>query len=209
MKPSTCPHCGKRFIPWRAKRYCSESCRKHAQNARLGYVGGDPSVRHNRANYRARAQAVLGGMNDPSCPITNEAQNPGNPHQGFQGLTADSRRDEEAYPPWFWTACKEITVKLTRKGSPDAIAWVFQIRDRGWFMRIKPDLCFGPSTRMRAQKAAEATIMGVPFDKIGDERSWRGDCMAQVLSAVAERKAPAGVLLPPVEMPEQAKEVVA
>ena len=33
--PSTCPQCGKPFTPWRTKKFCSESCRKKAQTARL------------------------------------------------------------------------------------------------------------------------------------------------------------------------------
>lgn len=37
-KEATCPNCGKRFQPWRKKEYCSERCRKQAQNRRLGYV---------------------------------------------------------------------------------------------------------------------------------------------------------------------------
>jgi hypothetical protein len=31
----TCPNCGKRFTPWRGKKFCSEACRKRAENRRL------------------------------------------------------------------------------------------------------------------------------------------------------------------------------
>jgi hypothetical protein len=150
MKQSTCPNCGKRFQQWRQKRFCSERCRKGAQNVRLGYVRRD------------------------AAPTLADSPNPENIIQQNQRSANPFRRDER----FEWTACNEITHKLTKAGSPDAVAWVFEIRDRGWFMRIKPDLCFGPATRIRAQKAAEATIMGIPFDKLEGEKSWRGTCAA-------------------------------
>jgi hypothetical protein len=34
-KQAACPQCGKRFTPWRAKRFCSEVCKRKAQNARF------------------------------------------------------------------------------------------------------------------------------------------------------------------------------
>jgi hypothetical protein len=36
-----CPICGKAFTPWRAKQFCSDRCRRRAENVRLGYVGRD------------------------------------------------------------------------------------------------------------------------------------------------------------------------
>src|SRR5215472_12731184 len=35
MSEKACPNCGKRFTPWRSKQFCSERCRKQAENRRL------------------------------------------------------------------------------------------------------------------------------------------------------------------------------
>jgi hypothetical protein len=44
-KKTTCPSCGKLFTPWRAKRFCSERCRKRPENSRLcPHASGDVTL---------------------------------------------------------------------------------------------------------------------------------------------------------------------
>lgn len=147
-KLPTCPQCGKRFAPWRAKAYCSEPCRKKAQNVRLGYVRRD------------EATHVAASPN----PETLAQQNRASPRT--------FRRDEG----FEWTACNEVTRKLTRAGSPNAVGWAMLIDGHGWFGRIGRDFSFGPATQSRAKSAVEARLLGEPFDKVDDERSWSGTC---------------------------------
>lgn len=73
-----------------------------------------------------------------------------------------------------WTACNEITDKLTYKGQ--AIGWTMNIEGKGWFGRVGKEMSFGPTSRSRARQAVEAFLRGEPFEKIDIEQSWRGDC---------------------------------
>ena len=145
-----CPQCGKRFTPWRAKAYCSELCRKKAQNVRLGYVRRD------------EATQVAAAPNPETFAQQNRAS-----RRAF-------RRDEG----FEWTACNEVTRKLTRIGAPTAIGWAMNVDGHGWFGRIggEREFSFGPATQARAKSAVEARLLGEPFDKIDDERTWSGTC---------------------------------
>ena len=149
-KKATCPQCGKRFQPWRAKRYCSERCRKQAENGRLRAVRGD----------EATPMAA-----DPNSEIL--------PKQ-TQALTRPLRGHEK----FEWTACNEVTRKLTRAGSPNAVGWAMLIDGRGWFGRVSGEweFSFGPSTMARAKAAVEAHLLGETFDKAEGERTWSGTC---------------------------------
>lgn len=56
-----CPQCGRAFTPWRSKRFCSERCRKNAENARLGYVRGDEaSLKNQNKTQQYQPLARLG-----------------------------------------------------------------------------------------------------------------------------------------------------
>ena len=146
-KQRTCPHCGKRFNEWRAKAYCSENCRKAAQNRRLGYVRRDAGILQ---------------------PAGSETENK---DQQNQHVGDALRRYGGAY----WVACNEITDRYARKGA-DADGWAMHIKGEGWYGRVGKEMAFGPTDRRRAHKAVEAFLMGEPFAKEADERSWRGDC---------------------------------
>lgn len=80
------------------------------------------------------------------------------------------------YEGFLWTACNEVTQKLTAKGSDKIIGMAMLIDGNGWFGRVGKDFSFGPTTRTRAQKAVEARLNGHPFEKIDFERSWAGTC---------------------------------
>ena len=154
-KKATCPQCGRKFTPWRAKQYCSEQCRKSAQNARLGYVRRDEATR-----------------------VANDQKTEFSPQQN-QRVTNPFRRDEGLE----WAACNEVTHKLTKKGSPDAIAWVMLVEGQGWFGRIGKEFSFGPSSLPRAKAAVEARLMGRMLDKLEGEKSWRGTCWKLISGA--------------------------
>ena len=74
------------------------------------------------------------------------------------------------------TACNEITQKLTRTGSPAAIGWAMLVEGHGWFGRVggERQFSFGPSTQSRSKAAVEAWLLGQPFDKVDNERTWSG-----------------------------------
>jgi hypothetical protein len=164
-KQATCPECGKRFTPWRQKRFCSEVCRKRQQNARLGYV---------------RRDGATTLQDDPKGHKQGLPDAPG----GAAGPFTDAFREDGGF---VWTACNEITRKLTLQGSQTAIAWAIQIEGLGWFGRIGKDFSFGPTSRRRAKQAVEARLKGEPFTKLEGERSWKGTC-GKLLGLVERRE---------------------
>jgi hypothetical protein len=93
--------------------------------------------------------------------------------------------------PYQWTACNEITQKLIRVGSPEAIGWAMLIEGHGWFGRIGKVFSFGPTTKTRAQHAVEANLKGEPFDKLEGENSWSGTCWKILSGSGDGGKAPA------------------
>lgn len=145
-KQVTCANCGKLFTPWRQKSYCSERCRKRAENARLG------------------------GMKPlPATPLPG-SEKLENLSQQNQRLAHPFRGDEG----FEWTACNEVTQKLTRS-SPAAVGWTMRMGSH-WYGRIGKDFAFGPTTLLRARQVVEARLMGQDFKKLEDEKSWSGDC---------------------------------
>jgi hypothetical protein len=138
-----CPQCGKTFMPWRGKTYCSEKCRKRAENLRAGRVRGDEGPT----------------LPDDQKVEKNDAQN--------QVDTRAFRGDG----PFEWIACNEVTRKLLRVGSPDAVAWAMYIEPiegytyGGWYGRVGKEMSFGPTTQLRAKLAVEAFLRGEPFKK--------------------------------------------
>ena len=160
MAKATCPQCGKQFTPWRAKTYCSEKCRKRAENARLGYVWGD------------EATPIANSPNSENLPKKN--QRVANPFRGDEGFE--------------WLACNEVTHKLTQKGSPDAIGWaMLVVAGHGWFGRIGKEFSFGPTSLNRARSAVEARLLGQLFDKLEGEKSWSGTCWRPLSGLEAAR----------------------
>jgi hypothetical protein len=129
-----CPQCGMAFTPWRSKRFCSERCRKSAENARLGYVRGN------------------------EASLVADALKTQNKTKQYQLLTRLGRGGET----FVWIACNAITSKLIRPGSDSALGWVLKDR-QGWFGKIGGEFSFGPSTRRRAQKAVLARLEGQPL----------------------------------------------
>ena len=138
-----CPQCGKQFTPWRGKTYCSEACRKRAENIRAGRVRGD------------EAPTVPDEQKDENAPQQN------------QRVTRALRGDET----YEWTACNEVTRKLIAIGSADAVGWCMYIEPvegytkGGWFARVGTQMSFGPTSVFRAQLAVEAFLRGQPFKK--------------------------------------------
>ena len=157
MKERTCPNCGKTFVPWRAKRFCSEKCRKQAENRRLGSFRGDAAT---------------------TLPDSRKFEKN---TQINQGVTETVRGYEPVERGLDWTACNEITHKLVKPGG-EARGWVIYIAARrAWVGRVRDadgEMSFGPTSLRRAQASVQAYLQREPFEKQGDERSWRGDCMA-------------------------------
>jgi hypothetical protein len=137
-KQATCPQCGKRFTPWRAKRFCGERCRKRAENARLGYVRGD--------------EATLVADSQKAEKITKQNHD----------VTEIDRGDEPPGRGLFWIACNDVTDKLSKGEGSSAVGWTMNVEGKGWFGRCKSDprgeFSFGPSTRARARAAVEAWL---------------------------------------------------
>ena len=132
-----CPQCGGAFTPWRSKRFCSERCRKNAENARLGYVRGD------------------------EASLVADALKTQNKTQQYQPLARLARGEET----FVWIACNAVTHKLIRPGSDSALGWVLKDGQR-WFGKISGGFSFGPSTRRRAQKAVLARLEGQPLPEL-------------------------------------------
>jgi hypothetical protein len=78
-----------------------------------------------------------------------------------------------------WTACNEVTRKLTFGASDKAVGWAMLTEitpgREVWFGRIGSDFSFGPTTQARA-KAVEAKLSDRPFEKLEGEKSWSGTC---------------------------------
>ena len=149
---STCGACGKRFTSWRAKKFCSEPCRKKAENSRL----------------RGSKSAFEGKIPDAENASTESLENRATP-KALRG-----------YGPPVWVACNEVTRKLTFGASPTAVGWAMLAEvspgREVWFGRIGNDFSFGPTTQARAKAAVEARLLGHPFTKQDDERSWSETC---------------------------------
>jgi hypothetical protein len=82
--------------------------------------------------------------------------------------------------PPHWTACNEVTRKLTFGASDKAVGWVM-LAEIGpgrevWFGRIGSDFSFGPTTQARAKAAVEAKLSGQSFERHEGEKSWSGTC---------------------------------
>ena len=174
----TCAQCGKRFTKWRAKRYCSEPCSRKAQNGRV------------------RGLSTYGATQQPTAQIYPIEAGP--ERQDGASVTPTEAVDRER--PFLWTAANEVTRKLTREGSSDAIGWAILIDGHGWFGRIGKDFAFGPTTQPRAKAAVEARLRGEPFQKTDREKSWRGTCW-RLLTAVAPPST--GIPNTPVETPSE------
>jgi hypothetical protein len=155
----TCPSCGKPFAPWRSKAFCSEPCRKRAENGRLR---GSQS-----------AAGIIPSKADP-FPLTAIP------------TPVATTASEVSEPNSVWVASNEVTRRLARSGrdsTPDhsqSEGWAIKVemspgREAG-FGRIGKDFSFGPSSESRVKAAVEARLYGEPFEKHEGERSWSGTC---------------------------------
>jgi hypothetical protein len=136
-KQLICPIDGRRFTSWRGKKYCSERCRKNAENARLGYVRGD------------------------EASLVADALKNQNKTKQYPPLARLGRGEETLV----WIACNAVTSKLIRPGSDSALGWALK-DGQGWFGKIGGGFSFGPSTRRRAQKAVLARLEGQPLPEL-------------------------------------------
>jgi hypothetical protein len=114
----------------------------------------------------------------PTLPLPPLARSARMMCQRYEGKQALFRR----YETFSWTACNEVTRKLTREGSTTAIGWLMNVDGKGWYGRVRDargDWTFGPASATRAIAAVEARIRHEPFDpRFEDgERAWLGDAM--------------------------------
>jgi hypothetical protein len=154
----TCPQCGRKFTPWRGKRFCSENCRKGAENQRLR---GDETL---------------------EATMVADSQNPDFKAQRKQYVKRGLRGDER----FVWTACNEVTQKLIKEGSTAATGFAMMVAGKGWFGRVRDDRgewSFGPSTLSRSKQAVEAWLMHAPFDCQDEERMWAGSAWDIVVAS--------------------------
>jgi hypothetical protein len=162
MAVKTCPSCGKQFTAWRGKEFCSEKCRKTAENRRL---------RGSKSAFEAMHHDT------PKCSAEGCLQVIDNAE--INGTVKDKLRGDETF---VWTACNEATMKLTRGNSDRAIGWAMLV-GRNWIGRVRDDRgdwSFKANSKMRACQAVEAHINHAPFEPKEDEAAWRGDAMALV-----------------------------
>lgn len=155
--PVTCSVCGNQFLPWRKKEFCSERCRKRAQNRRL-----------------RRSEGFIPEPQN-SEKIVEENQGPPDP----------MRRDETpafkvAHANWIFS--NEITGKLDYQGK--ALGWVMYADRPGcWFGRVRDERgpwSFRAASRDRAEKGVEARIRHEPIEARDNERVWAGDCLGLI-----------------------------
>jgi hypothetical protein len=178
---ATCPICGKRFTPWRGKKFCSEAHRKQAENRRL------------RGDETPIKGMIPDAQNQPSQTIDIVEEKKA--VRGDESPAAIVGRAK-------WVACNEITQRLARDGraSTDdhshALGWAMRIERTvdvmpddpklsgqvvkgAWYGCVKDergDWSFGPTTLARAQRAVEAYLKHEDFQKQESEKSWRGNC---------------------------------
>ncbi len=155
---ATCPECGKSFRQWRAKKFCSDRCRKRVENRRL------------------RAEIADGPKNEK---IIEENQSDDVAVRGDEGPAFKVRNSA-------WVAVNDVTDKLQYRGT--ALGYTMMIEGRGWFGRVhddRGDWSFGPSTRSRVRQAVESWIRHEPFEKREGEATWAGDCMRMLGQEVA------------------------
>lgn len=155
MEQIACLSCGKRFTPWRGKKYCSEECRKRAENRRLRAKTPDAPDSEKIYEQNQVAAGALRGDESPAFIVRNSE----------------------------WMACNEVTDKFVYKDR--VIGWTMRVENfegglLGWFGRVGREMSFGPSTRERARKSVEAFLKGEDFGKTVKERSWRGDCWSLI-----------------------------
>src|SRR5271165_6548729 len=90
MEPLPCPHCGELFKPLHARKYCSESCRKIAENDRL---------RGSERSYSAVAsvlkQVQFGPIKNAVNPLTvltrlSQLGQAGGEFWGWEGAKSES-----------------------------------------------------------------------------------------------------------------------
>jgi hypothetical protein len=83
------------------------------------------------------------------------------------------------YESFSWTACNEVTKKLTREGSTSAIGWLMNVDGKGRVRDARGDWTFGPASATRAIAAVEARVRHESFDpRFEDgERAWLRDAM--------------------------------
>jgi hypothetical protein len=165
MVEKTCLVCGKRFLSWRGKQYCSEAHRKIAENRRLR---GD----ENRQQYQD--DKFSPGVQPHDIPESEKIAEENQPvTERLRGDESPAYRVAHAK----WIACNDVTQKLDYKGR--ALGWLAYIEGRGWYGRIRDErgnLSYGPCRSIsRCQRAVEALIKHEPFDKVDNEASWRGD----------------------------------
>lgn len=138
--------CGESFTPWRKKRFCSERCRKIAENRRLGYVRGDEptsgyigSQRHKNAEKTTDKSIVSTGIRGDGSPI----------------------------PGYVWIAHNPITRALVREqGKGAAVGWAMYVAGQGWLGKVRDergDFSFGPATLPQVRKAVEAWAKHEPI----------------------------------------------
>jgi hypothetical protein len=142
MSELACRTCGKLFTPWRGKIYCSEACRKRAENWRL------------RGDKSRSGTMIPDAQNIKKKDEQNQA--PAEAVRGDEGQ-ADKARAAT------WIACNEITDKFDHRGA--AIGWTMKVEGLGWFGRVGKEMAFGPTTRERARLSVEAYLKGEPFSK--------------------------------------------
>ena len=99
----TCSICGRGFIPWRKKKFCSERCRKTDQNRRLG------------------------GMKGQSGTTLANSQNLEKIDEQNQEAAETARRDEPTAGQGEWIACNEVTRKFCRTTQSDAMGWTMRV----------------------------------------------------------------------------------
>jgi hypothetical protein len=145
-KEMICKNCGKRFRPWRAKQYCSERCRKQAENRRR----------------------LRGDETDSGAGVADD--------QKLEKISKQDQSLADVVRGYEWSAINEVTHKLAPPGGSAVGWAIYIERQKGWFGRVRDDMSFGPTSLRRARESVDAFLRMEPFEKREGERSWRGNC---------------------------------
>ena len=163
MSKPICPICKTAFNPLkgRAKRFCSERCRKIAENRRRG----------------DRATQVANPVF--SAKISQQNQEPIEVFRG-EVPSFEITENEPIFSRLMWVCHNEITYSIRERINSTALGWIMYIpRQRAWFGRVRDKrghYSFGPTIHSRARKAVEAWLRYEPIKLINGEKEWSGDC---------------------------------
>jgi len=145
-----CPSCGTSFTHWRKKTYCSDPCKRKAQNARA-YDRAKGTEKEAESNHQGTTLALR--------KIT--------PRKAPENMGSKSRFSTYETP--VFRKLDKWTWKATIRGGEETVAWLMEVEGYGWFAKRKgegSEWTYGPATLEEAKEAVK------DFLRTGDSYDW-------------------------------------